>query len=158
MVDCFISYAGPDEVFAASVARFLKLQGLGTFLARLSIPPGQQWGQEIRRALRDSPWVLFLASRAACASPYVQQEVGGAVFGGKKLVPVVWDQSPADLPGWAKEYQALDLRGLTSEAVSGEVQRVADAIQADKSRGNLIVIGLLAALVVFAFADNKRDA
>jgi len=151
--DCFISYSSTDERFARYVANYLQWQGLTPFMAQLSLQPGQQWSSKIRQALQQSPWVVFLASRVACTSPYVQQEVGGAVFGNKKLVPVIWDINPEELPGWAKEYQALDLRGLTPEAVPSAVQSIAQAIKADKRKGFLIVAGLLAGLVLLSLRE-----
>ncbi|EQD76625.1 TIR protein, partial [mine drainage metagenome] len=53
-------------------------EGLSVFLAPLSLSPGQQWPDAILKSLEASPWVLFLASRAACSSSWVQQEVGVA--------------------------------------------------------------------------------
>jgi len=142
MTDCFISYSSTDERFARYVADSLHGQGLTPFMARLSLQPGQQWDSEIRQALQQSSWVVFIASRAACTSPRVQQEVGGAVFGSKKLIPVIWDINPEELPGWAKEYQALDLRGLTPEAVPSAVQSIAQTIHADKRKDFLIMAGI----------------
>ncbi len=145
--DCFIAYSSTDERFAHYVASYLQWQGLNPFMARFSLQPGQKWSPEIRQALQQSPWVIFLASRAACSSPYVQQEIGGAIFGNnKKLVPVIWDISPEELPGWAKEYQVLDLRGLRPAAVPSAVQSIAQAIQADK-RNKRIAFFILAALL-----------
>jgi hypothetical protein len=123
---------------------------LGVNIVALGGKNDKQWSSKIRQALQQSPWVVFLASRAACTSPCVQQEVGGAVFGSKNLVPVIWDINPEELPGWAKEYQALDLRGLILEAIPSAVQSIAQAIQADKRKGFLIVAGLLAGLVLLA--------
>ena len=149
MPDCFISYASPDEAFARYFAQFLEWQGLHPFMAKLSLSPGEEWSQETRAAHKSSPWVVFLASRSASASPSVQQEVGGAVFSGKNLVPVVWDMAPEELPGWAKEYQALDLRGMQPQAIQEAMYSVAGAIRGDRSMGRVIALGLLAALALF---------
>lgn len=155
MPDCFISYASPDEALATYLKQYLTWRGLQVFLARLSLQPGDLWNTVVQNALRSSPWVVFLASRAACASPYVQQEVGGAVFAGKKLVPVIWDLQPAELPGWAKYYQALDLRGMTNYGVVQQVERIAEAIHASKRQGALIAGGIIAGLILVALGGQE---
>jgi hypothetical protein len=155
MSDCFISYTSTDEALAMNVAHYLRWRGLDVFMARLSLQPGDMWNAEVQNALGGSPWVVFLASRAACASPYVQQEVGGAVFGGKRLVPVIWDMPPSDLPGWAKHYQALDLRGLSCNGVTQQIERIAGAIRASKAQGALIAGGIIAGLLLLAFGGDE---
>ena len=75
MADCFISYASVDGELAYFVGDQLEARGLSVFMASASLKPGQNWTDEIWRHLRSSRWVVFLASRAACASPYVQQEL-----------------------------------------------------------------------------------
>ena len=154
MADCFVSYTASDEELAEYVAQYLRWRGLEVFMARLSVQPGDMWNDEIKNALRSSPWVVFLASLAACTSAYVQQEVGGAVFGGKRLVPVIWDMPPSDLPGWAKDYQALDLRNLSGPDVAQQVELIAEAIHASKRQGALIAGGIIAGLLLLAFGEK----
>ena len=150
MADCFISYSSVDEQLAKFVAQQLRAQGLDPFMASLSLQPGQDWSREIKRKLIDSPWVIFLASRAASLSPFVQQEVGGAIFGSKKLVPVVWDMAPSELPGWAQHFQALDLRGATVAQIGSQILSIAKQIKADKDKGVLIAGALLVGLIWLA--------
>ena len=70
----------------------------------MSLQPGQDWHATIRANLQQSRWVFVLASRAACKSIFVQQEIGGAILGDKTIVPVVWDMPPSELPGWLSLY------------------------------------------------------
>src|SRR5258708_26993541 len=107
MPDVFISHSSVDGEFANFLHRHLTGEGLTVFLASVSLAPGQRWPQEILNALNASNWVLFLASRTACASPWVQQELGAALMSQKKLVPIVWDMPPSQLPGWVGHIQAL---------------------------------------------------
>src|SRR5438046_451864 len=100
MPDCFISYSTQDDAFAKAVHRDLSAQGLEVFMAGVSIQPGERWSTKIREALASSDWIIFLANEAACASPWVQQELGQARVGTKTLVPVIWSMSPTSLPGW----------------------------------------------------------
>jgi hypothetical protein len=150
--DCFISYTQPDARFARELAVFLRARRLSVFLAELSIEPGANWSQTVRAALSGSTWVLFLASRASCSSPAVQQEVGGAVFGRKKLVPIVWDMNPGELPAWAREYEALDLRAKDTAGVLADVEALARQVHSRKAVARFIAVALLATLAIALLA------
>jgi ABC-type uncharacterized transport system substrate-binding protein len=144
MPDCFISYSSQDEVLAKFVEAHLRAQNVSVFMASISVKPGQNWSQEIWNNLRGSTWVIFLASRNACRSPYVQQELGGALATDKRLVPILWDMAPSDLPGWVNQKQALDVRGRTPQDLAAEVQKIARQIAADKQQQVLLIAGLIA--------------
>lgn len=150
MPDCFISYSTADAAFARAVHQDLSAQGVDVFMAAISLQPGDRWSEKIRSALASSGWVILLASRAACASPWVQQEIGAAVDAPKTLVPVVWDMSPSDLPAWAGQRQALDIRGLTAQQIQDRILDIAARIKQGKTNGLLIAGALLAALFVVA--------
>ena len=98
-------------------------------------------------SLEASAWVLFLASRAACASPWVQQELGAALAKQKKLVPIVWDMPVSELPGWTSHIQAIDLAGASVQQVKLQITSVAERIKADKAKGLLIAGVLIAGLL-----------
>ena len=85
MADVFISYSKTDEALAQHVHQHLVMEGVTAFLASLSLQPGTAWEPAIRMELQRSPWVVFLASQAACSSPIVQQEMGGAWLAGKQV-------------------------------------------------------------------------
>jgi hypothetical protein len=152
MPDIFISYSTSDERVARFLHQHLSGEGMQVFLASASLQPGQLWSQEILNALRSSSWVLFLASRAACASPWVQQELGAALVMQKKLVPIVWDIPPSELPGWVKQSQALNLAGASIEQVKSQMTAIANAIKSDKTQG-MVVVGLLVA-ALFALGSK----
>lgn len=144
---CFVSYASADVEFANGIAAELGRHGVDTFLAAVSMDPGMRWSDEILNALRASKWVVFLASKAAIAAPYVQQEVGGAVVARKNLVPVVWEISPGELPGWSKEFQAIDMRGDSPDVINDKIEKLARRIMAGSDwgfvLGGAIVMGFL---------------
>lgn len=153
--DCFISYTASGEWLARSVKRDLELHGLSAFVARASLEPGQRWSAEVLNALRSSDWVFFLAGKEARESAYVQQEVGGAIVGKKVLIPVIWDCSPEELPGWTKEFQALDLRNMTPQQMRAQILRIAARMQATKRQratGALVFSSLV--LAFLAGSDN----
>ncbi len=144
MADVFISHSTANLDIANWVKDHLEREGISVFLAPLSLQPGQHWSTEILQALNNSSWVIFLASRAACDSQFVQQELGGALITGKKIIPVVWDMSPSDLPGWTRNFQALNLAGKTPAQTEADVSSIASRIKANKATG-LLIVGLLIA-------------
>ncbi len=146
MPDCFISYSSKDLPFASAVHRDLTAQGVDAFMAAISLAPGDSWTPVIHNALRQSSWVILLASRAACASAYVQQEIGRAMDGTKRLIPVVWDMPPEELPGWLNQIHALDIRANTPAEIQQRILVIADWIKQDKARGMLIGGALIAGL------------
>src|ERR1700680_1009066 len=150
MPDVFISHSSADRQFAEFLHRHLTSEGLSVFLAPISLLPGQRWPQEILNALAASTWVLFLASRAACASPWVQQELGAAIAKQKKLVPIVWDMPPSALPGWAGHIPAVNLAGASADQIQAQITAIAEQIKADKAKGLLIGGLLLAGLFALA--------
>lgn len=144
MADVFISHGAADLPLAEFLHRHLLQEGLSVYLASVSMPPGERWMPHIMDNLRNSTWVLCLASRAACASPWVMQEMGAAVAGNKKLVPIIWDQPADSLPGWMRQYQAVNLAGSGQEEAMTAIGRIAETIKAEKQKG-LVILGLLVA-------------
>lgn len=149
MADVFISHAQVDLPLAEYLHRHLTQEGLSVYLASVSMPPGEQWKQNILDNLRASTWVICLASQAACESHWVMQEMGIAIGANKKLVPFIWDISPNNLPGWMQQYQAVNLGGASQEDAKTAIVRVADAIKSEKQKG-LAILGLIVAgLIIF---------
>ena len=151
MPDVLIIYAISDEELARIVHDILQIESVSTFLASTSLLPGQNLSDEIRKALSESEWVVFLASEAACRSQWVQKELGMAFRTGKTVVPIVWNMDLENLPGWTRELQALDLRDLSPDAASVAITELATKIRKNKEKGNLIAIAALAGLMFVLF-------
>jgi len=141
--DCFISYSTADQAFATAVYNDLTAHGLDVFMAAISLQPGDRWSEQIHQALASSKWVIFLASRAACASQYVEQEIGGALLTKKDVIPVVWDMEPANLPGWTNQMHALDVRQQSPAQIQAHIQTLARRLKASKDKGFLIGASLV---------------
>jgi hypothetical protein len=150
MPDVFVSYSVKDKEIAEFLSKHLSDEGLDVFRAPLSLSPGERWDEIILKNLKSSPWVLFLASKAACASPIVQQEVGVALGAQKNLVPVVWDMDPSELPGWVRNVHALDLRNTSLLDARTQVLKIAERIKANKTNGFLIVAFVIVAILCVA--------
>ncbi len=90
MPDVFISYSTVDSILAEGIHRQFSADGVQVFLAALSLKPGDIWTEHIKSNLQQSTWIIFLASKAACQSPFVQQELGMALALGKKIIPNIF--------------------------------------------------------------------
>jgi hypothetical protein len=150
MPDCFISYSSQDQELANFVHAEMSRLGVTTFMASVSLQPGQHWSPEILNNLRSADWVILLASRAAVRSQFVNQEIGGALINSKVLIPIIWDISPAELPGWARNVQAIDLRE-SMLGLPNQVAAIANRINQRKSE-NLIILAGLVGLGIFLFS------
>jgi hypothetical protein len=143
----FLSFSSQDDQLATFVAGELTNHGIAVFKAPLSIAPGESWSKAITENLRSSEWVVVLMSQRAASSKWVNQEIGAAHVGGKKLVPVVWDMEPSELPGWLRDYQAMDLRGKNWEQVRAEVLSIAKRIKSDDLTGLLLFAAVIGGLI-----------
>ncbi len=147
MPDVFISYSVKDEDLAQFVCQHLVTQQLDVFLASISLTAGEHWTPKIVEALNKSEWVFLLASKNALASPNVQQEVGAAIFSRKKLVPIMWDVQPSDLPRWIGDYQGLVLTGATMENINLQMSQLAANVKANKVKGQLVAGAVVSGLL-----------
>ena len=147
MPDVFISYSAKDEEIAQFVRSHLIANELSVFLASISLAPGERWTPQIIQELRASEWVFLLASKSALESSNVQLEVGGAVFGKKKLVPIMWDVHPTDRPRWISDFQGLVLTGATMESITAQVAQLAANVKDSKAKGQLVAGAVFAGLL-----------
>ena len=148
-MDVFISHAQADLPLAQFLHRHLSQEGLSAYLATVSMAPGEKWRQVILDNLRSSTWVICLASRAACESHWGMQEMGVAIGANKKLVPIVWDVASHELPGWMREYQAVNLGGANQEEARAAIDRISETIKSEKQKGVVILGMVIAGLMVF---------
>lgn len=87
--------------------------------------------------------MFFLASKSALTSSNVQHELGAALITEKKIVPIMWDVEPSDLPVWISEYQGLCLKDTTMENIKEQVSSLAAKVKADKVKGFWVAAALL---------------
>lgn len=146
MPDVFISYSVQDEKLARFVKDHLVHQKLDVFLASISLEPGHKWTPQIFQALKGSDWVFLLASQNALKSNNVQQEMGVALISEKKIVPIMWDIEPSQLPVWISQYQGLCLKGHSMESIQSQVASLSAKVKADKVRGMWVAGAMLAGL------------
>jgi hypothetical protein len=76
--------------------------------------------------------------------------MGAAVITQRKLIPVVWDLAPTDLPGWTKGYQALNLHSATVEQVRQHLSAISDRIRTEKFWNGFLAAILIGGLLYAA--------
>jgi TIR domain len=148
--DVFISYSSADEAIARFVYEHLAAEKVRAFLASTTLQTGQKWTPEVFAHMKAAKWVIFLASRSACSSPFVQQELGAAIAGNKTLIPIVWDMPARELPGWVAQYHALNLAGRTFSDLKDEVVGIAGRVKQSQREGLLLFGLILGGIAVFA--------
>jgi hypothetical protein len=75
----FISHAQQDADFAGRLARDLKAQGWGIWIAPDSIRPGEKWVEAINRGMAESGVFVLVLTEAAVNSRWVQSETNVAI-------------------------------------------------------------------------------
>jgi hypothetical protein len=138
MPDCFISYSSNDQLLANFIHSELTRQNLSVFMASVSLRPGEDWTEAIKSNLKASSWIILLASRAACRSAFVLQETGMALATDKRLIPILWDINPSELPGWVDRRHALNLKGATLQQIQTRITELANMLRTDKTQGDII--------------------
>jgi WD40 repeat protein len=126
MADVFISYSRRDAPYAEGLATALQQRGRSVWLDTHGIEDGEVFPAALRRAIEESDGFVFVISPASAASPYCRQEVDHAVELGKRIVPIVHRETPADdLPPGIRERQWIIADGAAA------VDRIAHALAAD---------------------------
>ena len=146
MPDVFISYSVHDEKLARFVRDHLLREKLEVFLASISLEEGKKWTPQVMSALKKSEWVFFLASKNALNSINVQHEIGAALITEKKLVPIMWDLDPDELPVWTSQFQGLCLKGSTIDNIREQISSLAYQVKANKVKGMWIAGGVITGL------------
>ena len=149
MHNAFISYSSKDEEIAMQLHGTLKMAGINPFMAALSITPGTNWSEAIFENLKKANWVFFLATKNACESQTVQQELGASLASKKTIIPILVDIKPEELPGRVNRYQAIDIQ-KAPEALHSTIEKISEQIKVDKFWTGVVigvlVIGLICTL------------
>ena len=109
----FVSHARKDARLARKVARQIEATGASVHLDERSMKPGESISVQIDGALRDSDEVVTLVTSNSLSSPWVSFEVGAALGLGKRVVPIVEDLSPKELPPALLPLESVDVRDMS---------------------------------------------
>ncbi len=73
--EVFLSHASKDRRMATRIADFFRKKGIAVWYSKTHIKGGQQWHDEIGKALARCDWFLVLLTPAAVRSDWVQREL-----------------------------------------------------------------------------------
>ena len=129
----FISHAVADKDLAGRVAATLKESGFQVW-DESQVLPGDNWGEQLGQALRDSQAMVVLLTPQAVQSPNVTLEVGyalGQLAYKGRVVPVIAappDQLPRDKIPWVlSKFHTVNLTGAEQEEEG--LKRIAQVLQ-----------------------------
>jgi len=107
--DVFISHSSKDLPWALEFASALKESGVKAWLDETDVAPGDDWQERFQDALRASRvLVVIILSESNLDDPWTLFQLGAAVAGEKRIVPVVAGEVPSErLPPVLRRYQVL---------------------------------------------------
>jgi hypothetical protein len=95
----FISHARIDRDWTRAFADSLEAEGVQVWLDELQVPAGDRLVEAMEKGFRDSDVVAFVITTENVRSPNLLFELGAAVAGGKRAVPIVSkDVAISELP------------------------------------------------------------
>jgi hypothetical protein len=106
--DVFLSYSTQDKDEARQIHGALAQVAKTCFMAEKSLQPGDKFHEEIRASIRASVEVWILVSPRSIQSAWVQREVDVAWGLEKRIVPILLQCSPGDLPEILADAHAID--------------------------------------------------
>lgn len=113
----FLSYSRKDLVTAEHLRDVLIARGFGAYLDKHDILPGEPWKERLAQLIETADTVVFLISPDSIASTVCDWEVNEAERLGKRILPVVIRDAPADaVPGRLKRLNYIFLRHETEAA------------------------------------------
>ena len=110
--EIFLSFASANYREATRVQESLTAAGVRVFMSSKSIEPGDVFAEVIRQALRESLEVWILVSPDSLKSEWVMTEWGAAWVLEKRIVPILFRCTPAQLPDRLNRFQCIDLHDL----------------------------------------------
>jgi hypothetical protein len=90
--DVFISHARGDEPWASKFVDELEAQGVHAWFDKADIALGDRWSDKIEQALREAPIIVVLLSPNYMNNPSAAFELGAALGGNKKIIPIVTEK------------------------------------------------------------------
>jgi TIR domain len=119
----FISYSYSDTSTAKALSKALSDHGLETLW--VDTDAGSEVARKLGNALRSAGWYVVLVSEDSLSSPNVNFEIGAAMGGKKKLLPVFLTRSAlkkarSPLNG----FDGILVEGLSPKAIAEKVVQV----------------------------------
>jgi hypothetical protein len=108
----FISYAREDRGFVQALTERLRRAGVNTWTDLDEIMPGAEWEQAINRGIGAASALIYVASRHAVQSRWMDYEVVAFNDTNRRIFPIVLDEEGAQrMPLALRSIQWVDFRG-----------------------------------------------
>lgn len=117
----FISHISADKEKALRLRACLEPYAIAAFVAHEDIHPTKAWEQELLRGLHTMDALLAMHTRGFAASSWTQQEIGGAVIRGVKIISFKMGEDPT---GFLAQRQALLRKSRTAEEIAAEIDKL----------------------------------
>lgn len=114
----FLSYANSDLAIARQVAAQLEDAGHKVWFADDAVFPGENWAQEIGKALDKSEAMVVLISPESMKSSWVRRDIDFALSAPQyrgRLIPVIVKPTP-DIPWILKKFPSVRVGKRITEA------------------------------------------
>jgi hypothetical protein len=162
MSDVFISYARQDASIAEAIAKALTRSGFSVFFDRMIIA-GEEFSKRIQEEMQSARVVIFVLSRHAQKSRWVQQELTTALASDRtrEVLPVLIDHEAEENPLWPliadrrsiREFDIAKLPNAVADAVSSRLARnptrpIQDERIARKQRIRLLLLKSAAVFIL----------
>jgi hypothetical protein len=109
--DMFISYSLKDRPWVSKFVAALRSAGVRSWFDVADIKPHETWQKVIQDALRSSSTLIVILSHNSVQSPWILFELGAAVAGGKRIIPILTED--------------IDLRRIPLPLTSFEILKIA---------------------------------
>jgi hypothetical protein len=106
----FISYSRNDRHIVEPLVQLLRLRGDLVFFDIDSISPGQLWRDELETAIETAAWFVLFWCAHSSQSREVEREFRAALAKGKKVVPLLLDDTA--LPDRVAAFQGIDFTSI----------------------------------------------
>ncbi len=143
MPQVMISYSRKDEQFIYPLEKFLRKNGVKTWIDCRNISPGHSWRQAIYNAVITSDTVLLCLSPNYAASNSCRIECYLAQFYGKHLVPVIiqpcwqeltqWEETKGIEDLFALDFHSMEMVGVAMSEAEAHARLLAAVRCADSS-------------------------
>jgi hypothetical protein len=123
----FISYSREDRQFVERLKAGLNGAGIRTWTDLDDIPAGRDWAHAIDEGLNQATVLLYVASRRAQESKWMDHEYSAFVERSKRVIPIILDEEgPSRLPPALKHFQWVDFSGVFESALQKLLHGIGD--------------------------------
>lgn len=156
----FVSYSSNDLATVERIRAALLPTGAEVFVEEHSVRPGESLKQKITAALDGCDLFILLWSKHAADSDWVTMELGHALGGHKRVIPVVLDKE-ARLPPLVADLKYVRAHGREAEGIAELSRQVAELFdtkrrdRAEDEQRSMAVMLLVIGVLFLAAAESK---